>query len=524
MESLFAGLSLEQKLGQLLMIGVNGVEMNADTRRLLADLSPGAVILLGRNVREPKQLATFTAALQEGAAVPRFIAMDQEGGIVVRLSRGATVFPGAMATGATGSTNLAFLEGKIAGSELHALGVNMNLAPVLDVNSNRKNPVIGVRAYGDDPARVAQMGKSYALGLQDAGVAAVAKHFPGHGDSVEDSHRGLPTIAADLDRLRRLELVPFAAAAKAGVDAMMTAHLLFPAIDTVPATMSKRILTDVLRGELGFQGILMSDDLEMKAIEGTYGIGPAAAKSIAAGADMLMVIWHRASKDAAVEHMRRAVESGELPMERVDEAVRRILMIKAKRGVLGAMAPSIEIASVGNPHHKKVAREIARRAITVVANDGALPLPVEKKLAVVSATDEFLAQLRGVRKGAIEVHLPQRPDAAARARVVAGVAAIARDTIIVSVSNTEQAQLAKDLAARIGKTKRIIGVALGSPYLLDGVERLAAHVCAYGWRPDSVRAAVRVLAGLDEAVGVSPVRLGSTVAAAPDPTPEDSKL
>lgn len=516
MEPILASLSLEKKLGQLLMIGISGTDMNAETRGLLADLDPGAVILLGRNVREPKQLASFCAGLQSGAAIPRFIAMDQEGGIVVRLSRGATVFPGAMATGATGSTNLAFLEGKIAGAELRALGVNMNLAPVLDVNSNRKNPVIGVRAYGDDPLRVAQMGKSYALGLQDSGVAAVAKHFPGHGDSVEDSHAGLPTIAADLTRLRSLELVPFAAAAKAGVDAMMTAHLLFPAIDTVPATLSKKILTDLLRGELGFQGILMSDDLEMKAIEGTYGIGPAAAKSIEAGADMLMVIWHRASKDAAVEHMRRAVEKGDLSMERVDEAVRRILTIKAKRGLFGAMAPPVAMAAVGSPHHRKIAREIARRAITVVTNDGALPLGQStKKLAVVSASDEFLAQLRAVRRGAIEIHLPQRPDAAARRRVVAGIAALARDTIVVSVSNGEQAALAAEIAGKLGAKKQVVGVALGSPYLLDGVERLAAHVCAYGWRPDSVRAAVRVLTGLDAAVGVSPVRLASSPSEAP---------
>ena len=521
-EEIFSTLSLEEKIGQLLMVGISGQERTAETSAMLKELKPGAIILLGRNVRDPAQLTTFAAALQEGARVTRFVSMDQEGGTVVRLLRGATVFPGAMATGATGSSGLARLEGRVSGAELSALGVNMNLAPVLDVNSNRKNPVIGVRAFGDDPMKVAMLSVAYALGLQDSGVSAVAKHFPGHGDSVEDSHRGLPTIKHDLARLQKVELVPFAAAAKAGVDAMMTAHLLFPAIDDVPATLSKKILTDILRGQLGFQGMVISDDLEMKAVEATIGVGPCTVRSILAGADQVMIIWHRTNKDIARNALLAAVKSGELPMARVDEAVRRVLSVKARRGIipLPGTIPSFQkadaaaIAAVGNPHHRRVAREIAKRAITLVWNRaGALPCTpaAAARLVVMSASDDFLAEMRAVRPGSIEIHLPNKPDDAARGRVAALASRMAgrADRFVITVANAEQALLARAVADLLGMRVPVVGVALGAPYLLDDAERVAAHVCAYSSRPDSLRAVSRVVAGLDQAGGIAPVQLSA---------------
>lgn len=518
LEKIFSSLSLEEKVGQLLMVGISGTERTAETAALLSELAPGSLILLGRNVRDPKQLGELTEALQQGARVARFVSMDQEGGTVVRLSRGATVFPGAMATGATGSSGLARLEGRVAGAELSALGVNMNLAPVLDVNSNRRNPVIGVRAFGDDPMKVAMLGVAYALGLQESGVAAVAKHFPGHGDSVEDSHRGLPTIKHDLARLKAVELVPFAAAAKAGVDAMMTAHLLFPAIDDVPATLSKKILTDILRGQLGFEGMVISDDLEMKAVEATIGVGPCAVRSIAAGADQVMIIWHRGNKEASRDALLAAVKSGDLPLARVDEAVRRVLAVKMRRGVIGTIpfmsADPGALASVGNPHHRRVAREIAKRAITLIWNRGAaLPCTAAAapRLVVMSASDDFLAQMRAVRPGAIEVHLPNKPDAAARGRVSATASRLLgrADRFVISVANEQQAMLARTIADIVGAKVPVVGVALGAPYLLDDAPRIAAHVCAYSSRPDSLRAASRVVAGLEEAGGVAPVQLSA---------------
>lgn len=522
LEEIFSTLSLEEKIGQLLMVGISGTERTAETVALLSELAPGSLILLGRNVRDPKQLGELTEALQQGARVARFVSMDQEGGTVVRLARGATVFPGAMATGATGSAGLARLEGRVAGAELSALGVNMNLAPVLDVNSNRKNPVIGVRAFGDDPVKVAMLGVAYAIGLQESGVSAVAKHFPGHGDSVEDSHRGLPTIKHDLARLRQIELVPFAAAAKAGVDAMMTAHLLFPAIDDVPATLSKKILTDILRGQLGFEGMVISDDLEMKAVAATIGVGPCAVRSIAAGADQVMIIWHRGHKDAARDALLAAVKSGELPQARVDEAVRRVLAVKMRRGVIGTIplgAHSVSadpgaMASVGNPHHRRVAREIAKRAITLVWNRGAaLPCTAAAapRLVVMSASDDFLAEMRAVRPGAIEVHLPNKPDEAARGRVSATASRLLgrADRFVITVANEQQAALARTIADVVGTKVAVVGVALGAPYLLDDAPRIAAHVCAYSSRPDSLRAVSRVVAGLEQAGGVAPVQLSA---------------
>jgi beta-N-acetylhexosaminidase len=515
-ESILSTLSIDEKIGQLLMVGVAGTEMIPETKALLSDLAPGGLILLGRNVREPTQLAALSAALQEGASIPRFLAIDQEGGTVVRVAHGATVFPGAMATGATGSTDLARLEGRISGTELAALGINMNLAPVLDVNSNRKNPVIGVRAYGDDPARVASLGTAYASGLQEAGVVAVAKHFPGHGDAIEDSHKDLPTLMHDLARLRSVELVPFGAASKAGIDAMMTAHLRFPKIDDVPATMSKVFLTDVLRGEIGFQGIVLTDDLEMKAIYDGIGVGPAAVKAIAAGADMLMVIWRRESKDVAKAALLAAVNDGRLPVARVDEAVRRTLSIKMRRGLFGERPPE-DLEVVGNPHHLRIAKEIAEKAITVIANrDGALPATAQAapKLVVLSSSDDFLAAMRSARPGSVEVHLPARPDAAAVTRILGTARRLApqTDRFVISVSNEDQAALANALSAAFGAKRPVIGVALGAPYLLDSTPGVAAHVCAYGSRPDSIHASVRVVIGVEDATGHAPVKLSNAAA------------
>ncbi len=508
-------MSVDAKVGQLLMIGVSSTGRSPELGAILRDLSPGGIILLGRNVKGTEQLANLTAALQEGAALPRLIAMDQEGGAVVRLHRGATIFPGAMATGATGSAALARLEGRVAGAELAALGVNMNLAPVLDVNRNRQNPVIGVRAYGDDPDRVAEMAVAYAIGLQESGVSAVGKHFPGHGDSVEDSHRGLPTIAHDLDRLRQVELKPFAAAAAAGIDAVMTGHLVFSAVDAQPASLSRILLTDLLRREMGHRGIILTDDLEMKAIDDTIGAGPAAVRAIAAGADMVIVIWRRDRKEAARDAILAALRSGELPMERVDDAVARILAIKMRRGLFGEpKSPRLKaagLASVGNPHHRRVARRIARRAITVVHDRAErLPLTPEScpRVVALSALEEFLQEFRAVRPGLVELHLPVRPDEQTAARVAAAASRWRRagTRFVVSVSNEEQAALAATLVTRLPPGS-VIGVTLASPYLLDDVEGLGAHLCAFGWRPESVRAVVRVLAGLDAPVGRSPVAL-----------------
>lgn len=517
-EARLQAMSLEEKVGQVLLVGVSGKQVvdSADAAFLIRQMRVGGIILLGRNVSDPLQLARLNRDLQELVPqTPLFIALDQEGGTVVRLSQGATVLPGNMALGATRSRSLAYFAGRVTGAELHAVGVNMNLAPVLDVNSNRENPVIGVRAYGDDVQLVAELGTWYVRGLQEMGVVGVAKHFPGHGETDEDSHHALPRVPHTGEYIRRIDLPPFRAAMRYGnLDAVMTAHVRYPGIDgepAPPATMSRALLTGLLRDELNFDGLVVTDDLEMAAIADTVGIGPAAVRAIEAGADLVMVIWHRESKLEAYNHLIDAVHSGELPESRLDEAVRRILTIKKRRGILDAPPPDPSLVSsiVGHPHHKLIATEIARRSITELHDpNDVVPLKMGEQGTVLlfSERGTFATEVKRRHSRTYIVPVPRRPTAAQRARLLA----VARryqsrvDTFVVAVKRSQQAELAKELAREVNKP--VVAVALGSPYELapDDVD---AYLCSFSWREISQVAAARALLG-GRTYGVAPVALG----------------
>ncbi len=269
-------MTLKEKLGQLIIAGFDGYEYDEHLRRLIEDYKVANIILFTRNIQSLKQLITLNKKLYEEIiknteTIP-FISIDQEGGMVTRIMDGATFWPGNMTLCATGNSNHAYVVGKGMGEELTHLGINMNLAPSLDVNNNPMNPVIGVRSYSDQPEVVAEYGCNYIKGLQEQGVIATAKHFPGHGDTNVDSHLGLPTIAHDMDRLNQIELLPFKKAIDAGVDAIMSAHIVFEKIEKngLPATLSYQILTDLLRNTYHYQGLIVSDCMQMKAIDVKY--------------------------------------------------------------------------------------------------------------------------------------------------------------------------------------------------------------------------------------------------------------
>src|SRR6266851_1627532 len=257
-----ATMSLVQRVGQVFMLGFEGTSLTAANRALVQGLHLGGVTLFARNITNGPQLARLDADLQTIAdPVPLFISVDQEGGLVVRVTDGATIFPGNMAVGATGDPTLARRIAEASAGELLAMGVNMDLAPVVDVNTNPLNPVIGIRSFGSDVSLVSDFGVQTIQGLQSAGVSAVGKHFPGHGDTDVDSHRDLPVVAHSLERLQSLEFLPFKAAIQAGVDGIMTAHLYLPAIEPqqdLPATLSRTVLTGVLREQLGYQGLILT--------------------------------------------------------------------------------------------------------------------------------------------------------------------------------------------------------------------------------------------------------------------------
>ncbi len=334
---------LHEKIGQMLLFGWSGDTpdenrtVNAHAAALVDEFAVGGVVLMGRNVGPPAQTRATIAELQ-GKAKARglpllFVAVDQEGGRVQRLGPPHyPKHPAARAIGNTGDPAQARAAAWRIGEELRALGFNWDFAPVLDVNNNPNNPVIGDRAYGDDPALVAAMGTQAVRGFQeDAGILACGKHFPGHGDTDTDSHHALPRIPHGRDRLDAVELVPFRAALEAGLAAVMTSHILFPALDArLPATLSPAILTGLLRGELGFDGMIITDDLEMKGVAEGWGAAEAAVLAVQAGADILLCCHTWETQREIRQALVAAVETRRLPESRVDEAVSRITQAKAQ--------------------------------------------------------------------------------------------------------------------------------------------------------------------------------------------------
>jgi beta-N-acetylhexosaminidase len=349
--------------GQLLSVGFEGTEAPADLQARIAASEVGGVMLFKPNVSTPGQVAALVGALRASAPAdaPLLVAVDQEGGIVQRLRSPLTEWPEMLSVGSAGDPARTQAVGRALGEELAALGIGWDFAPVLDVHTNPDNPVIGTRAFGVTPEAVAEQALAFWRGLRAAGLVGCGKHFPGHGDTHTDSHHELPVVDHDPARLRQIELAPFAAAARAGIDAIMTAHVLYPAFDPDrPATLSRRILGDVLRGELGFRGVIVSDDLGMKAVADRYPIEELAVGCIAAGCDLLLMRHPVERQVAAFEALVRAAEADAAFRARVEESAARIAALKAACTV-GMPAPSALLPSLlGTPAHRALAGSFPR--------------------------------------------------------------------------------------------------------------------------------------------------------------------
>lgn len=339
----------------MFMVGFPGKEPDADFRTLVADGIYGA-ILFKRNVGTFEETAELCRQLKGMAERPFILSVDQEGGRVARL-RGApfVALPPMRELGRRGDDGLIERVGRLLALELRAIGFDWDFAPVLDVDTNPQNPVIGDRAFSSDPSEVARMGVALARGLEAGGVASCAKHFPGHGDTSQDSHLALPTLPHDLARLRRIELVPFRAYAEAKLASVMTAHVIFEAVDPgVPATMSAKVLDGVLRRELGFDGVLVSDDLEMKAIADHYSVAEAAVLGTLAGVDLFLVCHHASVQREAIEAIVKAVESGRIPRARISEANVRLDAL-ARRF---AHPAGNHLSRLGSEEHRQLAEGV----------------------------------------------------------------------------------------------------------------------------------------------------------------------
>jgi beta-N-acetylhexosaminidase len=495
-----ASMTLEQKVGQVFMLGFEGTTLTAQNRALVHDLHLGGVTLFARNIENAQQLAQLDSDLQAIAdPVPLFISVDQEGGLVVRVTQGATIFPGNMAVGATGDVRLARQVAESEAEELLAMGVNMNLAPVVDVNTNPMNPVIGVRAFGSQPELVSQMGAATIDGLQGNGVSAVGKHFPGHGDTAIDSHLDLPVVPHPLQRLEAVEFQPFRAAIQAGVDGLMTAHVYVPSIEPEPqrpSTLSHAVLTGLLRERLGFTGLILTDALDMGAIERDRTAAEAAVEAFEAGADLLLVAGitteDRARLGDGPPALLAAVQSGRVSEERLDASVLRILEAKARRAILagggGAPPPLVR--------HDELALEVARKAVTLQRDDaGVLPLRPEQKVLVVlpQAPTRSLVQddqLPGSLLEAVQRFAPTVTDAASADVIVLGTYDLAQDPA--------QQVLARSL---IATGKPVVAVSLRGPYDAAFAPTVLA---VYGDRPVQLQAAAEALFGFLTPTGKAP--------------------
>lgn len=386
---------LRSQIGQLFMVGFDGLVPNDHITRLIQQKKVGGIILFRRNVQSPKQLSALCQQLQEINAqvsdLPLLISLDQEGGMVMRVEHGVTPLPSAMAFQAAGSIHDCEQLHRISGEEMRQIGINMLLAPVLDVNNNPLNPVIGVRAFGEDPDTVIHYGMAALRGLQSAGVITTAKHFPGHGDTSIDSHFAMPLIAHDRTRLDAIELPPFKAAIAQGVDAMMTAHVVFPAIEKepgLPATLSKAVLTDLLRGELGFNGVIISDCLEMKAIVDGIGVTQAVLKTLQAGADIALISHQEERQQAAMDAVFAAVESGVISIERINESIQRIKKLKQLNAVKEWKNTTMNQAWLRQPESLALSEKVQKAALRVQGNFR----PLDPDLSVALITVEV--QLR----------------------------------------------------------------------------------------------------------------------------------
>lgn len=519
---------LESRIGGMLMFGWEGstdeesLSVSEHARVLTDEFKVGGVILFARNVSTPEQVIRTVNEVQSRSESPLFVAVDQEGGMVARFKSPFAVFPGNMALGAIGSSDYARRAAQAIGRQLAAVGVNWDFAPCVDVNVNPDNPIIGVRSFGESPELVAGLGAAMVEGFQSAGVLSSAKHFPGHGDTSSDTHHTLPTIPYDRRRLDEVELVPFRAAIEAGVASIMTTHILFPALDeTFPATLSERILTGLLREELGFGGIIITDCLQMSAIAEGFGAERAGVLAVRAGADMLLVSHSLDYQRLVRDGLLRAVMAGEIPESRIDESLERIRAAKKRFGLESRRtADAASAASViGSQEIRDLEREIAEKAVTLVRNDdGLLPLKGDfaSRIAVIGthpATDAFASVVRGLNPGSRRL----RADVVPTSDQLSAVDALIRESSAIIAVTCPREPWTKGLVdedAQADLVNRILEsgvptvvVAAREPYGLRRFPNARTAVATYGYPDVSVRAAADLIFGRIPPSGKLPVSI-----------------
>ncbi len=551
-EKLLKKMSVEEKVGQLIQIGVNARFANRDSayykelKRQVVDNKIGGIIFFGAPIYETSILIN---RMQAEAKLPLLMALDAETGVGMRFAD-AVNFPWAMAVAATGEPDYARRIGVITGREARAMGFQHVYAPVLDVNNNAANPVINVRSFGEDPQDVARFGTAFIDGVQSEKAIATAKHFPGHGDTAVDSHRGLPIIDHSLASLEKTELVPFRAAVKDGVASVMIAHIALPQIDNevvtplknyrggdaeagaeivdqkayIPATLSKKVQTDLLRNDMGFKGLIVTDAMSMSGLTLYFEQGEAGVRAFLAGSDLLE---KPSDPDAMIAGLLAAVRSGRITQERLDDSVRRILAWKSAVGLFDNKITKIDAMDkiISGPESLALSDEVATKAITLVRNDAkALPLDRSKKIVVLGLSNgfdgpetmaSFVSTLRSSGAKFSPYYLQE--NSLAEQTAAARLAALDADIIVVglygrvrsgaknSVGVPENgAAIIRELLAN---GKQVVGISFGNPYVLGSFPEMKTYVVAYGDMSSLQRASARSILGLQPITGRLPISL-----------------
>lgn len=527
--------SLKEKIGQLMVFGFDGKVVTDDIKEMIHDYKVGSIILFNRNIGSAEEVLQLNTNLQKeakasGQEYPLLICADQENGVVRRLREGTTLFPGAMSLGATGSTQLTYEVGVATGNELKSLGINWNLAPVVDVNNNPLNPVIGIRSYGEEPEKVSEFGISAVKGMQEAGVITTLKHFPGHGDTNVDSHLDLPIISHNRDRLKRVELKPFIDGIANGADMIMTAHIYFPAFEKkvgTPATISKDVITGLLRNELGFDGVVTTDCLEMNAISKTIGTPRGAVEALKAGVDIIMICHTQQLQKEALEAIYEAVESGEIEISLIEKAYERVMSLKRKYVSWNDIQLEGEIKVpkvVGSNKHAKLAEDAYRRGITLVKNEGNLiPLSNQEgnRILVLYPENSALMQVEdkggmsSINLGTVVKEFHALADAIEYPvsltdnefkeliRLSEGYDTVIVGTMSIS-KGSSQVSLIESL---LEQTNKVAVVALRSPYDIGYFPSVPAYIAAFEFSYPALEMSVKALFGLEEVSGNLPVTI-----------------
>jgi beta-N-acetylhexosaminidase len=535
-DSTLASLDLRARVGQMVHVWVLGDYTHweepsfAEARRWVAEDGIGGVTM---SLGSPIEVAEKVNALQRIARVPLLVASDLEPGLgrlvggvhVPSLLRGgsATLLTTNMAIGAAGRDADAYEAGRITGREARAIGITMAFSPTSDVNNNPANPVINTRSFGEDPAAVARLAAAFVRGLQEEGVVATAKHFPGHGDTDTDSHLALPVVASDRARLDSVELRPFKAAIEAGVGAVMTAHIALPALGqpSTPATLVPGVIGGLLRDTLGFEGMIVTDALTMEGVGKGYGVEESAVMAVQAGADVLL---KPGDIPRAISAVVAAVERGTISRDRIERSVRRTLEMKARLGLHRDRA--VDLARlrrvVGAPAHWETARGIAERAVTLLRDRAELiPVPADARVALVTYAPELevlagralLAELRRLVPSTTVIRITPRTGQAeldSVARAFAGVDRILVSTHVRTIEGEGRFAIPPQITRWIeglAARERVVVIANGNPYVIRDFPSVSSYVATYGIDPGLEQAAARAVAGAIPFVGRSPISL-----------------